>query len=77
MDTRTTDQSDRAAEIAVELMRLCSSLGGEVQFEIDAQTGVSVIHDMGAFGACSDMPDDIARMYLADSIGALKENPSK
>ena len=58
-------------------MRLLPSLGDDIQIEIDAETGVSVVHSMGAFGASSDMPDDIARMYLADGIGALKENPSR
>ena len=57
-------------------MRLLPSLGDDVQMEIDGVTGVSVVHPLGAFGASSDMPDDIARLYLSDGIGSLKEDPS-
>ena len=57
-------------------MRLLPSIGEDVSIEIDGDTGVSILHPMGAFGASVDMPDDISRMYLADGLGALKEDPS-
>ena len=57
-------------------MRLLPSLGSDIQVEVDGETGVSIVHSMGAFGASVDMPDDISRLYLADGLGALKENPS-
>ena len=43
--------------------------------EIDGVTGVSVVHPLGAFGASSDMPDDVAKLYLSDGIASLKESP--
>jgi hypothetical protein len=57
-------------------MRLLPSLGDEVSVEVDASTGVSILHPMGAFGASPDMPNEISQMYLADGLGSLKENPS-
>ena len=75
LNTRITDDSQRAADIAVELMRLLPSLGDDVHMEIDGVTGVSVVHPLGAFGASSDMPDDVAKLYLSDGIASLKEYP--
>ena len=57
-------------------MRLLPSLGDDVQVEIDGDTGISIIHPHGAFGASPDMPDDIAKLYLSDGIGSLKEDLS-
>jgi|TARA_A100001015_G_scaffold319112_1_gene441035 hypothetical protein len=57
-------------------MRILPSLGDDVQIEIDAETGVSVLHPMGAFGADGSMPDDIAILYLSDGMGSLKEDLS-
>ena len=42
-----------------------------ISIEIDEETGVSIIHEQGACGACPDMPRDIARVYLADQVGSL------
>ena len=65
------------ASLSLKIMRLLPSVGEDVQVEIDPEMGVNVIHPMGAFGTAPDMPDEISRSYLADSLGALKENPSQ
>ena len=74
MVSRITNESDRIAELAVELMRLLNSVSSDVSVEIDKETGISLIHEMGAFGASPDMPDEIARMYLADGVGSLMKS---
>ena len=45
-----------------------------ISIDIDADTGVSVMHDLGAVGATPDMPRDIAQIYLADQIGSILES---
>lgn len=65
------------ANLSLKIMRLLPTVGEDVQIEIDPETGVNVMHPMGAFGTAPDMPDEISRSYLADSLGALKEDPSQ
>ena len=71
MVSRITNESEQIAKKMVELMRLLNSVSSDLQIEIDKETGISCVYDLGAFGASPDMPDEIARMYLADSVGAL------
>ena len=42
-----------------------------ISIEIDEESGVSIVHDMGAVGATPDMPRDIASVYLADQVGSI------
>ena len=58
--------------MAKQMLNLLDNLKSTgVCIEIDAETGISVTHDMGAFGSAPDMPRDIARIYLADQLGSL------
>ena len=60
--------------MAKQMLNLLDNLKSTgVCIEIDAETGISVTHDMGAFGSAPDMPRDIARIYLADQLGSLLE----
>jgi hypothetical protein len=43
----------------------------EISIEIDDETGISIVHEMGAFGVTPDMPRELARMYLADQVGSI------
>ena len=45
-----------------------------ISIEIDEETGVSLVHEMGAFGATPDMPRELASMYLADQVGSVIES---
>jgi hypothetical protein len=45
-----------------------------ISIEIDEESGISLVHEMGAFGASPDMPKEIARMYLADQVGSVIES---
>ena len=45
-----------------------------ISIEIDEDTGISLVHEMGAFGASPDMLKEIARMYLADQVGSVIES---
>lgn len=72
LNTRQTNQTEEIAEQALSLMDNLKSTG--ISIEIDEETGVSLVHEMGAFGATPDMPRELARMYLADQVGSVIES---
>jgi hypothetical protein len=42
-----------------------------ISIEVEEELGISIVHEMGAFGASPDMPREIASMYLADQVGSI------
>lgn len=64
--------------MALQMISLLDNLNSTgICIEIDADAGICVTHDMGAFGSAPDMPRDIARVYLADQLGSVFEDHSK
>ena len=65
-------------EMANQMMSLLDNLRSTgISIEIDAESGICVTHEMGAFGSAPDMPRNIARIYLADQLGSLFESEGK
>ena len=60
------------ARQALDLLSNLNSTG--ISIEVDEDTGISIIHEMGAFGTAPSMPRDIAFLYLSDQIGSLLES---
>lgn len=69
LNSRQTNKSEEIAEQALSLLDNLKLTG--ISIEIDEDTGISLVHEMGAFGASPDMPKEIARMYLADQVGSV------
>ena len=69
LNSRKTNKSEEIAEQALSLLDNLKSTG--VFIEIDQDLGISLVHEMGAFGVAPDMPREIARVYLADQLGSV------
>ena len=76
LNSRQTNKSQEIAEQALSLLDNLNSTG--ISIEVEEELGVSIVHEMGAFGSSPDMPREIALMYLADQVGSiLDESPDR
>ena len=69
LNQRASNESNDIAKQALSLMERLPNTG--ISIECDEETGLSFIHDMGAFGVTPDMPRELSEAYLSDQISSL------
>ena len=69
LNQRASNESNNIAKQALNLMDALLNTG--ISIECDEESGLSLIHDMGAFGVTPDMPRELSEAYISDQISSL------
>ena len=76
LNGRSTNITEKIAQLSLDLLESLNRTG--ISIEVDEETGVSLVHEMGAFGASPDMPRELAQMYLSDQVASvLNDSPER